>query len=193
MKYIIWDTVSWATILERLGDWHFKLKCNICWNISTKHGNKILSNKSCGCKKNSLLRKYKPLDIIWWATILEYLDDSYIKLKCNICWKEKIIFNKRLNNLRHTKSCWCLKSELLKKINTGDWKELIWRKIRRLTILKQLKERNKFNRAMFVCLCDCWNLIKTTKQALLSGHTKSCWCLRKNRDKFVDPQNLLIK
>lgn len=46
----------------------------------------------------------------------------------------------------------------------------------RLVVEKRVG-RDKFNKALFRCRCDCGNTIVCTGASLRSGHTKSCGCL----------------
>lgn len=47
----------------------------------------------------------------------------------------------------------------------------------RLVVVKKLEEK-KGNRRLWLCSCSCGNQIKTSADALLSGTTRSCGCLR---------------
>ncbi len=55
-------------------------------------------------------------------------------------------------------------------------------KIEKLTIINILNKRNKFNKLIAECICDCGLYIKTTINNL-GNSTKSCGCLKKERNK----------
>src|SRR5690625_1924022 len=88
--------------------------------------------------------------------------------KCD-CGNVKII---RMNNLRDgtTKSCGCLGPERMDL--TGD-------RYGRLTVIKEVNER--IGGRCFLCRCECGNESEIYMNALRSGATKSCGCLRDQR------------
>ena len=49
----------------------------------------------------------------------------------------------------------------------------------RLKIIAKTKKKTKDNRFLYRCLCECGNYIFLPKNALVTGNTKSCGCLRK--------------
>jgi len=59
-----------------------------------------------------------------------------------------------------------------------------------------VKERapNKNNQVCWLCKCDCGNEVIVTRRELLTGHTKSCGCYRKEitakRNKEIKPKKL---
>lgn len=76
----------------------------------------------------------------------------------------------------HTKSCGCYNSE----VNSAKGKNrLIDRTNQRygkLTVISRAE--NKGIRSVWNCRCDCGNIIQVTGDALQSGKTRSCGCLR---------------
>ena len=52
-----------------------------------------------------------------------------------------------------------------------------WDKYNILTIIKEVEK--KWDKRIFLCKCDCWNIKKIRLAQLLNWDTKSCWCLRK--------------
>ena len=56
--------------------------------------------------------------------------------------------------------------------------DLTGMKFNRLTVIKRA-ENNKYNRAQWLCKCDCGNTIVVSGNALLKSNTKSCGCLNK--------------
>lgn len=55
--------------------------------------------------------------------------------------------------------------------------DLTEKKFNRLTVIERA-ENNKYNRATWLCKCDCGNMIIVSGNALLKSNTKSCGCLR---------------
>lgn len=56
-------------------------------------------------------------------------------------------------------------------------------KFGRLTVIKKTEKRTKNGTIIWQCECDCGNEFSALSNSLLSGHTKSCGCL--NRDKMI--------
>lgn len=119
---------------------------------------------------------------------------TYWKLKCD-CGNEII---RRVDNLTDHSSCGCYTHDLMVKNNPNKI-NLIGEKFGRLTVVKQIKERNKFGGVQWECKCDCGNTTVVPTGRLQSGITKSCGCLkrdiiietgRKNRIKYEYMQEI---
>ena len=54
--------------------------------------------------------------------------------------------------------------------------DLTGQKFHRLTVIKRHPENNKQNKPMWVCKCDCGQIVVVTGSDLKSGNTKSCGC-----------------
>ena len=89
------------------------------------------------------------------------------------CGTEKEILKQNVTQGK-VKSCGCLNKERGRKVRLN----LIGQKFGRLTVSGVAKFTNK---SMFDCLCDCGKYIVVAGSYLLSGHTKSCGCLRTYR------------
>lgn len=61
----------------------------------------------------------------------------------------------------------------MKKIN------LIGCKFGRLTVIEECKERDKHDKIVYKCICDCGKIINISGNSLRQNKTKSCGCLRK--------------
>lgn len=48
----------------------------------------------------------------------------------------------------------------------------------RLVVLKRADHNTNSNKPLWVCKCDCGNIIETTRRRLVNGMTKSCGCYR---------------
>jgi len=71
-----------------------------------------------------------------------------------------------------------------KKINLDA---LIGKKFYRLKVItfwKKVKKSKTYN-YYYLCKCDCGNYTRTTRRSLLTGHTKSCGCLKKDCGKKI--------
>lgn len=71
-----------------------------------------------------------------------------------------------------TKSCGCYHKEALRNRH----KTLVGKVFDRLTVVEELKERNKQGRYLYRCKCVCGNEVISADNNLTSGDTKSCGC-----------------
>jgi len=60
-------------------------------------------------------------------------------------------------------------------------KNLIGQRFGNIVVLKDTGKRAKNGQVFWECLCDCGRITIVMSGHLLSNHTKSCGCLRKNR------------
>ena len=77
----------------------------------------------------------------------------------------------------NTKSCGCYKKEESSQRLTID---LTGKRFGRLTVVSRNGSKN--NSATWNCKCDCGNDCVITHRELVSGDTKSCGCIRKERN-----------
>lgn len=101
---------------------------------------------------------------------------TYWLCQCE-CGNKKIVES---CNLRKglTKSCGCLQKERSSEVNLID---LTGRNFGRLTVLKRDIKNTKNGAVLWICQCECGNIISTTGNHLNQKHTQSCGCLQKER------------
>lgn len=63
----------------------------------------------------------------------------------------------------------------------AKFKDLANQRFGRLIVLYSTGERAKNEQIVWLCRCDCGNLIKTRNFNLVYGHTQSCGCLQRER------------
>ena len=61
-------------------------------------------------------------------------------------------------------------------------KNLTGKKYGRITVIRATEER-KYRHIVWLCRCDCGNLVRINSHELLSNATKSCGCLQRERAK----------
>lgn len=59
-----------------------------------------------------------------------------------------------------------------------NYNDIIGKKYNRLTVLEYKRQGT---RNLYVCKCDCGNIIETDRNHILSGHTQSCGCIQKEK------------
>lgn len=83
------------------------------------------------------------------------------------CGNEVVVRGEYLKS-GHTKSCGCLTSE-----------NLVGMKFGRLTVMDRESPKIKKTKGLWICKCECGNVIKVNTNNLKSGNTTSCGCKRK--------------
>jgi hypothetical protein len=126
-----------------------------------------------GKRDNLVGQKFNRLAVIEFAHISN--THSYWKCICD-CGKEKIVLGDNLKK-KHTKSCGCLKNETdFKRIHR--LKGLVFN---RLTVVE--RSGLVFNKSLWKCQCTCGKVVFSTFNALETGRTKSCGCLKLDKTK----------
>lgn len=60
---------------------------------------------------------------------------------------------------------------------------MVGRKFNKLTVLEECKERDKHDKIMYKCECDCGNIVIVNGNNLRSGNSKSCGCVNNKPNK----------
>lgn len=68
---------------------------------------------------------------------------------------------------------------------------MIGQKFGKLKVVEK-SESDKGYKAKFKCLCECGNVIDVRADALKSGHTKSCGCIKRNPNKYTIKDDICI-
>lgn len=58
-------------------------------------------------------------------------------------------------------------------------KDMIGKTYNRLTIIEEVKEKDKYGNKQWLCKCTCGNYTKVSTHNLICNHKKSCGCLHK--------------
>ena len=77
-----------------------------------------------------------------------------------------------------SKSCGCLRVELIRKRKYKKPEDIMGKKFGKLTVLKNLKNENGI--AVCEVVCDCGNTKVVMRHHLISGNTQSCGCMQKD-------------
>ena len=130
------------------------------------------SATSCGCKrvKNIIGEKFGKLTVLSRAKNKSNRSAARWRCVCE-CGKEKEIYGSALIQGNST-SCGCSTRH---NFEVGN-------KFNKLTIIKPNCSRNKYLNLISECLCECGNKILLTNHQIASGKTKSCGCLRKDKN-----------
>lgn len=161
------------------GQAQWKCECE-CGKITIVNGNNLRRGKSqsCGCQigrtysKNLVGLKFGKLTVL--KENLNYRKEKQIKSGgsywdciCD-CGKQITVSGNSLMN-GHTKTCGCFKQ-----------KELLNKKVGKLTVIEKLKEQRKDGCFYWRCLCECGNYTKVATPELTREKVLSCGCLCSN-------------
>lgn len=101
---------------------------------------------------------------------------TYWKCSCD-CGNIVSVRSDRLK-LGTTQSCGCYGKEQRKKANTKDLTNQRFGKLVALYI--DTNQESHYGGNIWVCKCDCGNVIKVPTNSLTTGNTQSCGCLNKH-------------
>ena len=140
--------------------------------------------KSCGClqKERAAEANVKDLTGQHFGRLValrptEERKRGYIMWECRCdCGNVTRVEGSRLAS-GGVASCGCLRKEKVAKIQAKD---LTGQRFGRLIALRSLDER-KNGSIVWECKCDCGSITHTASQDLISGTTRSCGCLRKDK------------
>lgn len=169
----------------------WKCKCD-CGSekITTPTTYELTSNhtKSCGCigrEKRIAMNKSQLIDLIGkkFGRLLvlerDNNDNKYSphwKCQCD-CGNIKIVSSSALRSKNHsTKSCGCLKREMLRK---NLFIDLTGQIFNRLKVIELDENRSSSkNGTWWICECICENIVSVKSPSLRNGRTQSCGCIR---------------
>ena len=98
---------------------------------------------------------------------------AYWNCICKRCGKECIKSTAAIKS-GTTKSCGCLRSDLLKERNRKNYKNIIGERFGSLVVIKYVGSLR--GHASWECRCDCGNTIITDSGSLRAGYRTSCGC-----------------
>lgn len=167
---------------ENVGDrvfWLCRCDCGNYKAVSTS-SLRVGDTVSCGCKRAELTT---PHDIAGqrfgrW-TALEPIDrrspsgDVYWKCQCD-CGNFGEVKKSRLSG-GYSKSCGCLARELSSARQSKSGYELTGKRFGRLKVIRPIGKREGQGR-VWLCKCDCGNVIETVASSLVRGRATSCGC-----------------
>ena len=188
------------TVLERTGQqenryWTWRCVCDCGKEIvvSTKHLSRGSIN-SCGCGKkvptekmpNDLTgKRYGKLTVLRFDKQLENGKTSWL-CQCD-CGNQCVVTADSLHHLKR-KSCGCLHRE----VPDGQAADLTDQVFGRLTVLEPADAENNHGARLWRCKCECGNEINVSQERLLQGYSKSCGCLRQERQEKLHENLTLI-
>lgn len=96
------------------------------------------------------------------------------------CGNITVVSSHELNS-GDTKSCGCLKKELLSERSIINE---IGHKYGKLLVIARGKSKNTKN-ATWICKCDCGTIIEVLGKSLRQGHTTSCGCVKSTGERLI--------
>lgn len=202
-KNLTGETYGYWTVLEDAHestsdrDHYWICKCQ-CGTIRKVRGGSLKKgqSKSCGCQRKSINligQKFGRLTVLQKTNERNSSGGILWLCKCdcgNICKRPTSTLKKE-----GIHSCGCYNIE---KIIAVNQKDLVNKKFGKLTVLQKTNERNSFGGVLWLCKCDCGNVVKVETHSLTSGNTTSCGCINysigeKNIEKILKENNLIFQ
>lgn len=154
---------------------YYLCECQKCGNIVSVRADGLLKRKNCKmCRYPNLVGKqFGRLTVIKKSDKKDKVGHLYWKCHCE-CGKNITVLGTSLIE-GSTKSCGCLHSELCSNL---FFKDLSGQRFGKLTVIERAKEKEKNNRVVFKCLCDCGTICYVQSNNLKNGHTQSCGCIK---------------
>lgn len=205
MTDIVGKKFNYLTILKDLGKGKILCRCD-CGNEKDFNKYNVLSGhtKSCGCLRGVTTKKRRLNNLAGkkfnMLTILEELGSNKVLCRCDCGNTVETYKSNVIRGL--TKSCGCLKNDVLKRAREKarfvlrSYPEYVGKKFAMLTVLKEFvikKENNRYIK-MVECKCDCGNIKCIQKESVVRGKVKSCGCLRtKSNLQKIQKMNQAVK
>lgn len=163
--------------------WHCVCDCG---NETDVFSTNLRSGKttSCGCFQKEKVSKDITGEKFGYLTVLNQegrTKERKIKWKCQCnCGNIIIVDGDKLRN-GNTKSCGCLQKERASQSKLID---LTNRRFGNLKVIKRSGSTND-GHALWLCKCDCGSFKEISGKSLISGHTKSCGCVKSFGEKEI--------
>lgn len=121
-------------------------------------------------------------------TVIEFVgtrnNETLWRCKCE-CGNETVTSSHSLKR-GNTRSCGCLRKDIV-----YPHEDLAGQKYNFLTFIKRVENRGR--QVIWLCECDCGNLVEVSSAKVKRGHTKSCGCLlRKSSSERAIRRNKLM-
>ena len=169
----------------------WQCRCD-CGSICVRRG-KVLrrgESRSCGCLDKDRIR-VKNLAGRKFGRLLVVRQSG--KESGRICWEcvcdcgqtTRIRGNSLVSG--RIKSCGCIRRETASRTTLSNMKYQVevGKKFGRLLVTKLAEHRGRDGKRLWECVCDCGGMVTLDSTILGSGNTKSCGCLRSERQRDI--------
>lgn len=185
---------------EKIGDAAYWLCQCDCGNIKSIRGTNLRANKqptrSCGkCitkpenidMDSEIGNRYGRLTVLKRDLLkpIGHHNSAYWLCQCD-CGNIVSVCGTQLRSQK-TKSCGCLKTEMLRMRSTLDLTDQRFGKLIALSSTKELSEDGTYN---WLCQCDCGNICCYSVETLNSNKATSCGCASKSNGEIKIQQIL---
>ena len=175
--------------LERTGGAAYWICQCECGNIKSIRGTNLTAavkpTRSCGClskeinskridTQSQIGKKYGRLTVLErdLSKPIGHKQESFWICQCD-CGNTTSVRLSQLTSGK-TRSCGCLRSELLTRFNTLD---ITGQKFNMLVAIERTNQKTSKNDWLWLCKCECGNETLIPTNSLTSGHVCSCGCL----------------
>jgi len=168
----------------------FRCQCDCGGEKLARYNNLMTGNtQSCGCTRferkplvDLVGRKIRMLTVISEAEPLIQKDGGKRRrwnCVCE-CGNEVTVLQTNLVSPQGTRSCGCIVGRINGRAKQPP-RNLVGNRYGKLTVIAPaapIFRSNRTHRKAWLCRCDCGNEVVKAEDNLLSGHTRSCGCLR---------------
>ena len=175
---------------NRYYTWRCRCDCGNEVEVNTKHLTRG-TVYSCGCvPKNYARRGRKAEDLTGLRfgnlTALSRVssENGRTKWLCRCLCGNQVVVSSRDLKVGHTKSCGCYRIQTLQNRKA----DIRGQTFGRLTALFPTDTRDEKGSVVWRCRCECGREVETTQDHLVSGHYKSCGCLKKEVQSAINTQ-----
>ena len=176
MRHLENQKFGMLTAIKYLGKSKWLCRCD-CGNMKEVQTGHLISGHttSCGCRHKKPVTDLSGMKFGMLTPISYYRKDNrtFWHCKCD-CGNEIDVWASHLVD-GHTSSCGCIRK-----------KDLTGKEYGKLTVIKYVG-KNKANRNIWHCKCECGNELDVLQKDLICGRIKSCGC-----EKYGELDKLLI-
>ena len=156
-----------------------------------EYKSKNINNNNNNLNKKKIIAgdKFGRLEVIERTNNRNNSDSILYKCKCR-CGNIVEVTGSNLKS-GNTKSCGCLRREIIQDSVNINSKKLIDKKFNKLTILDVCERRDYKGGLIYKCICDCGNICFIPINSLKDNNVKSCGCLKKIKFSKLDKDNCI--
>lgn len=164
---------KWIVLGRDSGNNKWRCRCE-CGTIKTVNGSSLKNGKStsCGCSRRIDLTGKQFGSLTVDHMIYNSHSESYCSCSCS-CGTTNYIIRASGLVTGNTASCGCKHSP-----------DLTGKIFNRLTVIEEVDSNT--TQRQWLCRCACGNLITVASHTLVSGHTQSCGCLRRESNSLAE-------
>lgn len=180
---------------NNMGKTYYKCLCQ-CGNICYKSRSNLISDKaySCGCvTRRSMNQRIDYTSQRFGHLVINRMlyhyknNQTYAECQCD-CGNTTIAY---MGNIKSGKTCSCGCGEKASRYNRPHHeKNILNERFGKLLVIDKTDRRSANGSVVWKCQCNCGQTTYVDGTALMSGHTKSCGCRKKE---YNDSKKIAVR